>query len=239
MLWKSSDPSPRLVETFDDPQTAAAAIDGAIALKVRIHQRLIKLLNLSLLEKTPRDSLRLEIRGAVSQLLAEEKRLLTSVQTDQLVEDVLDELLGLGPLEPLLKDDTVSDILINTHAHVYVERKGRLEKTDVQFQDTKHLVRIVNKIVSAVGRCIDEFLSRWSMRVLPTEAGSTPSSRPWRSMGRWFRSESSPRIPIHMSALVELGSISGEMAEVMKAIVEARRNVLHFRRHGSRARPRS
>ena len=92
----------------------------------------------------------------VIELLAEEKRLLTPSQTDQLIDDVLDELLGLGPLEPLLKDDTITDILINTHDTVYVERGGRLELTDVQFQDTRHLVRIINKIVSAVGRRVDE-----------------------------------------------------------------------------------
>ena len=69
---------------------------------------------------------------------------------------MLDELLGLGPLEPLLKDDTINDILINTHNSVYVERQGRLEKTDVHFQDTRHLVRIINKIVAAVGRRVDE-----------------------------------------------------------------------------------
>src|SRR6478736_2540802 len=119
--------------------TTFGARDGDVenftALKVRIHQRLLDILNLGLLDKTPRESLRIEIRGAVSQLLAEEKRLFTPAQTDQLIEDVLDELLGLGPLEPLLKDETVSDILINTHDTVYVERMGKLEMTAVRFQD--------------------------------------------------------------------------------------------------------
>ena len=128
----------------------------ASALRLRIHERLLDLLNLSLLDKTPREALRAEIRGVVGQLLLQEKRLLTPAQTDQLIDDVLDELLGLGPLEPLLKDDTINDILINTHNMVYVERRGRLEKTDVHFQDTRHLLRIINKIVSAVGRRVDE-----------------------------------------------------------------------------------
>ncbi|HWU53971.1 MAG TPA: hypothetical protein VN175_00630, partial [Rhizomicrobium sp.] len=128
------------------------AIEDGIALRLRIHERLLDLLNLSVLEKTPRENLRSEIRTVVGQLLQQEKRLLTPTQTEQLTEDVLDELLGLGPLEPLLKDDTVNDILINTHNSVYVERQGRLEKTDVHFQDTRHLIRIINKIVAAVGR---------------------------------------------------------------------------------------
>ena len=120
-----------------------------VALKVGIHQRLIDLLNLTVLERMPREALHAEIRGVVIQLLSEQKRFLPAAQTDRLVADVLDELLGLGPLEPLLKDDSISDILINTHASVYVERRGRLEKTDVRFQDTRHLVRIINKIYSA------------------------------------------------------------------------------------------
>src|SRR5262249_860882 len=114
----------------------ANVIEDGIALRLRIHERLLDLLNLSVLEKTPRENLRSEIRAGVGQVLKQEKRLLAPSQTEQLNEDVLDELLGLGPLEPLLKDETVNDILINTHNSVYVERHGKLEKTDVHFQDT-------------------------------------------------------------------------------------------------------
>src|SRR5260221_10934120 len=106
MLWKTDNTAaPGAAGALG--KGGSAPIEGATALKVRIHQRLIELLNLSLLDKTPREALRLEIRGAVSGLLAEERRILSLGQTDQLIEDVLDELLGLGPLEPLLKDDTV------------------------------------------------------------------------------------------------------------------------------------
>src|SRR3974390_1482431 len=131
-------------------------VEGSTALRLRIHQQLLEILNLSLLERASRDSLRQEIRGVVGQLVAQEKRLLTSFQIDQLIEDVRDEFLGFGPIEPLLKDDTVNDILINTHNSVYVERRGILEKTDVRFQDTRHLLRIINKIVAAVGRGAEE-----------------------------------------------------------------------------------
>src|SRR5215469_7652306 len=99
----------------------SAAIEDGTALRLRIHERLLELLNLSLLDKTPRAALRVEIGSVVGQLLLQEKRLLTPAQIDQLIDDVLDELLGLGPLEPLLKDDNINDILINTHKHVYVE----------------------------------------------------------------------------------------------------------------------
>jgi len=205
--------------------STVAPIEGATALKVRIHQRLIELLNLGLLDKTPRETLRLEIRGAVTGLLTEEKRILGLGQTDQLIEDVLDELLGLGPLEPLLKDETVSDILINTHSTVYVERLGRLEATGVQFQDTKHLVRIINKIVAAVGRRVDESQPMVDARLAD---GSRVNAiiPPLAVDGPLVSIRKFAKVPIHMNRLVELGSVTKEMAELLQGVVKARRNVL-------------
>ena len=202
-----------------------APIEGATALKVRIHQRLIELLNLSVLDKTPREALRLEIRGAVSALLTEEKRILSLGQTDRLIEDVLDEILGLGPLEPLLKDDTVSDILINTHATVYVERQGRLERTGVQFQDTRHLVRIINKIVAAVGRRVDESQPMVDARLAD---GSRVNAiiPPLAVDGPLVSIRKFARDPIHMTRLIEFGSVTQEMAHLLQGIVRARRNIL-------------
>jgi pilus assembly protein CpaF len=196
-----------------------------VALKVRIHQRLLDLLNLSLLDRAPREALRPEIRGVVVQLLSEEKRLLTPTQTDQLIEDVLDELLGLGPLEPLLKDDTVNDILINTHSTVYVEREGKLQLTDVHFQDTRHLVRIINKIVAAVGRRVDESAPMVDARLAD---GSRVNAiiPPLAVDGPLVSIRKFAKIPIHMERLIELGSVTREMAEVLKAVVKCRRNVL-------------
>jgi pilus assembly protein CpaF len=223
MLWK---------EVAGSNATPTTATGGAgqsgedyLALRVRIHQRLLELLNLSLLEKTPRAQLRMEIRNAVGPLLNEEKKFLTAAQTEQLIDDVLDELLGLGPLEPLLKDDTVSDILINTHTSVYVERRGRLEHTDVQFQDTRHLVRIINKIVAAVGRRVDESQPMVDARLAD---GSRVNAiiPPLAVDGPLVSIRKFAATPIHMGRLVELGSMTSEMAAVLKAIVVARRNVL-------------
>jgi pilus assembly protein CpaF len=203
----------------------ASTIDGATALRLRIHERLLEVLNLSLLEKTPRETLRLEIRDVVSQLLAQEKRLLTALQTDQLIEDVLDELLGLGPLEPLLKDDTISDILINTHRAVYVERRGRLEETNVHFQDTRHLLRIINKIVSAVGRRVDESQPMVDARL---SDGSRVNAiiPPLAVDGPLVSIRKFSRVPIHMDRLVELGSMTEEMGKLLQAFVKCHRNIL-------------
>jgi pilus assembly protein CpaF len=202
-----------------------SSIDDGVALCVRIHQRLLDMLNLSALEKATRDGLRLEVRGPVAQLLAEEKRLLTPAQTDQLIEDVLDELLGLGPLEPLLKDESVNDILINTHAQVYVERRGRLELTDVHFHDTRHLVRIINKIVSAVGRRVDESQPMVDARLAD---GSRVNAiiPPLAVDGPLVSIRKFAAIPIHMGRLVELGSVHPDMSVVLEAIVKARLNIL-------------
>jgi pilus assembly protein CpaF len=200
-------------------------IDDALGLKVRLHQRLIDLLNLNLLDRTPRETLRQEIRGAVIGLLSEEKRLLTPAQTDLLIDEILDELLGLGPLEPLLKDDSITDILINTHEAVYVERGGRLQRTNVRFQDTRHLVRIVNKIVAAVGRRVDESQPMVDARLAD---GSRVNAiiPPLAVDGPLVSIRKFSRVPLAMSRLVELGSVTQEMALVLEAIVQARRNVL-------------
>jgi pilus assembly protein CpaF len=221
MMWNTD-------ASFDPnvPSTRSSApIDDVIALRVRIHQRLLEILNLALLEKASRDSLRVEIRGPVAQMLVEEKRLLTPGQTEQLIEDVLDEVLGLGPLEPLLKDDTVNDILINTHNKVYVERRGRLELTDVHFHDTRHLVRIINKIVSAVGRRVDESQPMVDARLAD---GSRVNAiiPPLAVDGPLVSIRKFAAVPIHMARLVELGSVHSDMAQVLQAIVKARRNVL-------------
>ncbi len=222
MLWNPIESTKERIASGDTPP---AQLDDGIALKVRLHQRLIELLNLNLLDRTPRETLRLEIRGAVGQLLLEEKRFLTSSQTDQLIEDVLDELLGLGPLEPLLKDDSIADILINTHNTVYVERRGRLELTDVKFQDTRHLIRIINKIVSAVGRRVDESQPMVDARLAD---GSRVNAiiPPLAVDGPLVSIRKFAKTPIQMAKLVELGSITSEMALVLEAIVKARRNVL-------------
>jgi pilus assembly protein CpaF len=204
---------------------ATSAIEDGIALRLRIHERLLDLLNLSVLEKTPRENLRSEIRTVVGQLLQQEKRLLTPAQTEQLTEDVLDELLGLGPLEPLLKDESVNDILINTHNSVYVERHGKLEKTDVHFQDTRHLIRIINKIVAAVGRRVDESQPMVDARLAD---GSRVNAviPPLAVDGPLVSIRKFATVPIHMGRLVELNSVSPEMAQLLQAIVKCRRNVL-------------
>src|SRR5437764_14018598 len=124
-------------------------------LKVELHQRLIGIINLPALEQMSRAQIEEEVGDIVSEELAKQNHALNHSERKQLVGDVLDELLGLGPLEPLLKDPTLTDILVNAHHRVFVERYGVLEPSPCRFQDEEHLLRSIQKIVSSLGPRID------------------------------------------------------------------------------------
>jgi pilus assembly protein CpaF len=125
-------------------------------LKFTLHRKLVDKINLEALATIDNQRVRSEVRQALITLIDSEPTLLSSVEKQQICDEVLDEVFGLGPLEPLLQDPTISDILVNTHKQVYVERKGLLEQTSVTFRDDQHLLRIIDKIVSQVGRRVDE-----------------------------------------------------------------------------------
>jgi len=125
-------------------------------LKFTLHRKLVDKINLEALATIDNQRVRSEVRQAVMSLIDSEPTLLSSIEKQQISDEVLDEVFGLGPLEPLLQDATISDILVNTHKQVYVERKGLLELTNVSFRDDQHLLRIIDKIVSQVGRRVDE-----------------------------------------------------------------------------------
>ena len=125
-------------------------------LKFALHRKLLDRINLEALSSLGGERVRTEVRGAVAKLVEEEKTPLSLVEKDRVIEEVLDEVFGLGPLEPLLQDPTISDILVTTPRLVYVERDGKLYRTPVEFKDNAHLLRIIEKVVSRVGRRVDE-----------------------------------------------------------------------------------
>ena len=194
-------------------------------LKVELHQRLLDQINLSALETMTPDLIRSEIGDIVQDQLALQKHALNLSERRQLVSDVLDELLGLGPIEPLLKDPTITDILINGPQTVFVERGGKLEETRVRFKDDRHLLRIIQKIVSAVGRRIDESAPYVDARLAD---GSRVNAvvPPLAVDGPLMSIRKFAKTPITMERLTELGSIPQDIAQVLAAIVAARRNVL-------------
>jgi len=135
---------------------AARSADRNFELKSEIHRKLIGVLNLERVSSLPKDRIRAEIGRVVERLLDEERVPMTTAEQSRIVEEVLDEVLGLGPLEPLLKEPTISDILVNRYDKVFIERNGKLSQTQVRFKDDAHLLHIIEKIVSQVGRRIDE-----------------------------------------------------------------------------------
>jgi pilus assembly protein CpaF len=194
-------------------------------LKTEMHHRLLDNLNLSALEGAKESELRAEINAITSEQMAEMGVVLNREDRQMLNVELFDEVTGLGPLEPLLKDDTVNDILVNGPNRVFVERAGRLELTDVRFKDERHLLRIIDKIVSAVGRRVDESNpyvdarlkdgSRFNAMVPPVGVdGSLVSIRK-------FKKEK-----LGIDDLVNFGAFSEEMAAYLQAAVSTRLNVI-------------
>ncbi|RIX32757.1 CpaF family protein [Sphingomonas edaphi] len=204
---------------------AFATQDLHTDLKVELHQRLLGLINLSALEKMSRAQIAEEVGDIVLEELDKQRHALNHAERRQLVDDVLDELLGLGPLEPLLKDATITDILVNGHDSVFVERYGVLEPSAVRFKDEKHLIRIIQKIVSAVGRRVDESSPMVDARLAD---GSRVNAvvPPLALDGSLLSIRKFAKVPISMARLIEIGSVPAQVAEVLKAVVSARLNVL-------------
>ena len=237
MAWQIRKPkreadSGEQVSTGEDQRLVTLGDAGAFTkrdkhteLKVELHQRLLDLINLSALDNMSREQIEAEVGDIIHEELAKQNHALNNAERKQLVGDVLDELLGLGPLEPLLKDPTITDILVNGSNHVFVERYGQLEPTPVRFKDERHLLRIIQKIVSAVGRRIDESSPMVDARLAD---GSRVNAvvPPLAIDGSLLSIRKFARVPISMDRLSEIGSVPQQVAEVLKAVVGARRNVL-------------
>ena len=197
----------------------------ALDLKVSLHQRLIDKINLAVLETMTREQVAEQITPLVSRMLAEDRQALNHSEYERLLEELLDEILGLGPIEPLLRDNSVADILVNTHANVYVEREGRLERTAIQFKDDKHLVRVIQKIVSNVGRRVDES-QPWVDARLADGSRVNALLPPCAVDGPLLSIRKFAAKPYTMDRLIENGSITAPLAEILEIIVKSKINVL-------------
>jgi pilus assembly protein CpaF len=207
------------------PYAAFMSEDKFLSLKVRLHQKLIDELNLSAIEKMPRADFENEIGDIIRDMLSKETTLLNERERKQMVTEILDELLGLGPLEPLLKDNSVSDIIVNTHSQVCVERGGQIDLTPIRFKDEAHLIRIINKMVAAVGRRIDESSPIVDARL--ADGSRVNAIIPPASVdGALLAIRKFAKIPFDLPRLLSAGSISGDMLVVLEMMVKARLNVL-------------
>ena len=180
MAAMTAKPKPAAVDQSKDNKRRERLSDIRIAL----HKRLLDTLNLAALEYASESDLRTEIAAICADGLIEMGVVLNKDERQTLHQELFDEVTGLGPLEPLLRDDTVNDILVNGPQQVFIERAGKLELSDVNFKDEKHLMRIIDKIVSAVGRRVDESNPYVDAR-LQTARVSTRWSRRLRSTARW------------------------------------------------------
>src|SRR5580765_170030 len=195
--------------------------DKLLDAKVRLHRRLIEEINLSALDKVPEEELRRYVQQLVSQYVLVERLPLNTQELGEFVSEILDEMTGLGPLEPLLKDPTINDILINGHECVYVERQGVLEPLSVRFKDEQHLLRIINKIVSAVGRRVDESHPLCDARLLDGSRVNV-AVRPIGVDGPLVSIRKFSKKPYNLSKLVDIGAIKPQMAELLAAAVKSR-----------------
>jgi pilus assembly protein CpaF len=194
-------------------------------LKTRIHRQLIDRLDLSKLAVIPPDVVRAEIARVVQGLLDEEQTPLSRQERDNLVLEVWHETFGLGPLEPLMQDPTVSDILINGPRNIYVERRGKLERTPTMFHDSAHLMQIIERIVSRVGRRIDESSPMVDAR-LPDGSRVNAIIPPLALDGPMVSIRRFAVDPFKMPDLIRLGALTPALAEILIAAVKVRLNVL-------------
>ena len=193
--------------------------------RIRIHRMLIEEINLVALERLPKDEMRRQVQDFVGEKTREERLAINGAELEALVDDIVDEMVGLGPLEPLLKDPTINDILINGHENCFVERRGKLEKIHVPFKDEAHLLRIINKIVAAVGRRVDESQPMVDARMLDGSRFNA-AIRPIGVDGPLVSIRKFSKNKLGLHKLVEFGALTQTMAELLAAAVYSRKTTI-------------
>jgi pilus assembly protein CpaF len=189
--------------------------------KLKLHARIIDEFNLTLLERLPREELVRQVNAYVANYVRVENVSLNQRELSAFSEEIIDEMTGYGPIEPLLKDPTVTDILINTHRSCFVERFGRLYETKVHFKDEAHLLRIINKIAAGVGRRIDESSPMVDAR-LPDGSRVNIAIRPVAIDGPLVSIRKFSERPFNMERLIDIGTIRPQTVDLLKAAVQGR-----------------
>jgi pilus assembly protein CpaF len=194
-------------------------------MKSRLHRTLINRMDLTKLSTLTPEQVHAEVSRLAESVLAQEAMPLSVSERDRLVNDVQHELFGLGPLEPLLKDPTVSDILVNSHDTIYIERRGKIEATNIRFKDDEHLMRVIERIVSSVGRRIDESSPMVDARL---QDGSRVNAiiPPLSIDGPVLSIRRFGADPLKMAALVDNKALTKDIADMLQMVVHARLNIL-------------
>ena len=194
-------------------------------LKRQIHSKLVERLDLSRVKDLSSDSMRRDIRRAIEHLCDTENPLLNRIEREKLIEEILDETLGFGPLEPLLKDPTVSEIMVNGPKKIYVERRGKIEKSEVLFRDNDHLLQIIDRIVSKVGRRVDETSPLCDAR-LPDGSRVNAVIPPIALDGASLSIRRFGANPLKLEDLLSYKAFTPEMAMLLEGAIKARMNVV-------------
>lgn len=215
----------RLTPRAGGPGRKGDSTDGLHELKTRLHRSVIDRLDLSKINELSPEQVQAEVGRLAKEVLASEAAPLSSTERQSLIEDVRHELFGLGPLEPLLTDPTISDILVNSAKDVYIERRGKIERTDIQFKDNDHLMNVIERIVSNVGRRIDESSPMVDAR-LPDGSRVNAIIPPLALRGPSLSIRRFGSKPLCFEDLVEKGSITREIADILAMCVKARLNIL-------------
>ena len=205
--------------------TAELSQHDTMELKHVLHRKLLERINLDRLVEIDAPRVRREVRSAVASLVDEQNPKLPESQREPLIDQVLDEVFGLGPLDPLLQDPTVSDILVTTPKLVHIERDGRLTKTAIRFKDNQHLTRIIQKIVGQAGRRIDESSPMVDCR-LPDGSRVNAVIPPVAVEGPLLSIRKFSKDPLQAEDLVQRGALSREMLDLLSTAVKDRRNIL-------------
>ncbi|PZV36527.1 CpaF family protein [Mesorhizobium kowhaii] len=221
------EPAPvAVIPNVPSPATEVAeGGDDFLSLKVELHRHLIDRFNLAVLETASKDEILNEIRPIVREFVRSRNVPLNARELDQLTSDTADEMLGLGPIEPLLKDDSIADILINTHNRVFIERRGVIEETAIRFRDEAHLLRIINKIVSAIGRRVDESAPMVDAR-LADGSRVNIAVRPISVDGPLVSIRKFSKNPYSLERLIAFNSIRPPMVDLLRIAVQARKSIL-------------
>ena len=190
-------------------------------LKARVHRRLVDTLDLVAAQRLPVHELRQECLRRLDQLLGEERVPFTTVEKQQLLREVMDDIFGLGPIEELLRDQTISDILINGPFQIYIEREGRLPATKAQFRDNEHLMRVIQRIASRIGRRVDESSPMLDAR-LADGSRVNVIVPPLALIGPVMSVRRFAAVAIDAKRLAEFGSWTDEMCTFMQAAVHSR-----------------
>ncbi|NNF38058.1 MAG: CpaF family protein, partial [Gemmatimonadetes bacterium] len=221
----STDESAPLPAVRQEPVTLSGSGADLSEIKGRIHRKLIDRLNLSNLEAVGREEASRTIRDVIQEIMAWENVALNVSERESLAEEILDEIFGLGPLEPLMKDPEVSDILVNTYKDVFVERGGRLYRTDIRFQNDRHLLQVIDRIVSAIGRRIDDSSPMVDAR-LPDNSRVNAVIPPLSIDGPHLSIRRFKRDVLSAEDLLAKESASEGMLTLLQGVVAARLNVL-------------